>query len=119
VEAQPRSSSLNLLREVFSFGQTALHCFLLAGLMMCANFRTDYLLHWSQDSLYENIEIKKLISRNEVHHKPQRLVYLANKNFKSYWRPYSHVSVDEGLICFKRCYQYQAGRDMIEALWVN
>jgi hypothetical protein len=101
-------------RGVFSLSQTALHRFLLAGLMMCVNSRADYMLHWSQDSLYENNEVKKLISRNEFrsilrhsHPKPQRLAYLANMNFKRHWRPYSHVSVDEGLICFKGRYQYR------------
>jgi hypothetical protein len=101
-------------RGVLNLDQTTLHRFLLAGLMMCVNSRADYMLHWSQDSLYENIEVKKLISRNEFrsilrhsHPKPQRLVHLANKNFKRYWRPYSHVSVDEGLICFKGRFQHR------------
>jgi len=66
------------------------------------------MLHCSQDSLSENVEVKKLISKNEfrsvlrqAHPKPNTLVNLGNMNFQHYWNPYSHVSMDEVLICFK------------------
>ena len=93
--------------------QTTLHRFLLAG-FMCINSRENYMLHWSQDSLYENVEVKKLISKNEfrsvlrqAHPKPNTLVNLGNMNFQHYWNPYSHVLVDEGLICFKGRYLHR------------
>lgn len=102
-----RHCSLNL-------DQTSLHRFLLSGLIMCLNSRNDYKLHWSQDSLYENMEVKKLISKHEfcsiLHHahpKPHVLVKLANTHFQRYWKPYSHVSIDEGLICFKGRYEHR------------
>jgi len=41
--------------------QTTLHRFLLAGLIMRINSR-DYILHWSQDWLHENVEVKQLMN---------------------------------------------------------
>ena len=82
--------------------------------MMCVNIRTDYRLHWSQDPLFENVEVRKMISRDEFrtilrhsHPSPNQLAKLANKSFQQHWKPYSHVSIDESLICFKGRYQHR------------
>lgn len=94
--------------------QTALHRFILAGLVMCQNIRTDYKKHWASIDLYENVVVKQIISRDEfrnllhhIHPKPKSMVSLANSNFQRYWSPCSHISIDEGLICFKGRYQHR------------
>lgn len=91
-----------------------LHRFLLAGLLMCVNIRRQYKLHWSQDLIFENSEVKQLISREQfemilrgLRPSPQFLVEHANSTFQAHWKPYSHVSVDEGLMLFKGRYDHR------------
>jgi hypothetical protein len=72
--------------------------FLLAGLMMCVNVRSDFKLHWSSDSLLANQELKSLVSRNTfqstlnlIHPDPQILVDTANLNLRAHWHPFDHT----------------------------
>jgi hypothetical protein len=88
--------------------------FLLAGLMICVNVRSNFKLHWSSDPLLANQELKSLISRNTfqstlnlIHPDPQILEDMANLNFRAQWHPLDHVSIDEGLVCFKGRYQHR------------
>lgn len=101
-------------RGTIRLDHSRLHRFLLSGLIMCVNVRKDYKLHWSPDPLFENPVLQELISRDEFrsalrhsHPKPQRLAHLANLNFKRHWNPFSHVSVDECLVCFKGRYKHR------------
>lgn len=94
--------------------QRTLHRFILAGLVMCLNIRTNYKLHWVSSDLFENVVVKQIIPRDEfrnllhhIHPKPKRMVSLANSNFQRYWNPFPHISIDEGLICFKGRYEHR------------
>jgi hypothetical protein len=91
-----------------------LHRFLLAGLLMCITARSIYTHHSSSMEMYEDRLLKKVITKNDfreclrhLHPKPKQLVTLANSNFQKYWKPFVHLSVDEGLICFKGRYQHR------------
>ena len=97
-----------------SLSHEMLQRFLLAGLMMCVNLRLNYRAQWSSDPLVANEELKSIISRNEfsstlnlLHPDPQTLAQMANLNFRAHWQPFDHVTIDEGLICFKGRYQHR------------
>jgi len=97
-----------------SLSHEMLQRFLLAGLIMCVNSRLNYRMHWSSNPLVANKVLKSIISRNEfsstlnlLHPDPQTLAQMANLNFRAHWQPFDHVTIDEGLICFKGRYQHR------------
>lgn len=101
-------------RGTRNFTTDSLHRFVLAGLVMCVNIRTDYKKNWITNDLYESVVVKTIVSRDEfremlhhLHPKPQSMLKIANSTFQQYWKPYCHISIDEGLICFKGRYQYR------------
>ena len=56
--------------------------------------------------------LPKIISRDNfvwilttLHPEPSTIETILNSNFKQYWTPEQHVSIDEGLVCFKGRYQ--------------
>lgn len=109
-----RTHQQNQSNGDLSLSADTLQRFLLAGLMMCMNVRPDYKMHWSSNSLLVNNDLKSLISRNAfhstlnlLHPDPQILAQMANLNFRSHWQPLEHVTIDEGLICFKGRYQHR------------
>ena len=88
------------------------------------------MLHCSQDSLSENVEVKKLISKNEfrsvlrqAHPKPNTLVNLGNMNFQHYWNPIPMFrwmkASFEWTLSSSCSHSRQAGRYWIEDLWTG
>ena len=101
-------------RSSIKIDRSDLHRFLLAGIVMCQNIRTDYKKHWASDVLFENNVVKSIMARDRfrkilhhLHPKAQKLVDLANMNFQRYWTPYPHIAIDEGLVCFKGRFQHR------------
>lgn len=91
-----------------------LHRFLIVGLLMCINMRNDYGKQWSQDEMYSNNLIPKILSRDRfkwilstLHPDPKSMQNSLNTSFQRYWIPEEHIAIDEGLVCFKGRYRYR------------
>jgi hypothetical protein len=120
--SQENSSTKSLKWADLSLSADVLQRFLLVGLMMmCVNIRPDYKMHWSSDPFTWSTTSSSQSSSQETNSTQLSLslsissilihkssAQMANLNFRTHWQPLDHVTIDEGLICFKgRGYQHR------------
>ena len=97
-----------------SFKEDHIYRFILCILAMGLSPKPEIHLHWSNNTLYENRYIKKILSRDNfyfllkyIHYQIDKVLEIMNNKFIKHWSPGTYVAVDESLIHFKGRYAYR------------